>query len=141
MGWFGAVVAYLAVALAVLSGPDVASLQVGLPLMRQLVWWVILPFNLLSMATGVASSLASPWGLLRHYWVATKFIINSVTTVFLLGYTQEINQAAAIASRPALAASDLAALRCASRRASFMRRPLWCCYCWRPSLRSTSPRA
>ena len=111
VGWLGAVVAYLAVAVLVMSSPDVSWLRVGFPLMQQLVWWVIVPFNLLSLASGLASSLASPWGLLRHYWVVTKLIINLVTTVLLLGYTEEINRSAQLAGRPVLAAAELQALR------------------------------
>jgi hypothetical protein len=105
------VVAYLVVALLALDSSDTALLRVAYPLMEQLTWYVILPFNFLSLASGITSSLVSPWGLLRHYWVTTKLILNLVTTLFLLGYTQEIHALVRVANRPVLGADQLQLLR------------------------------
>jgi hypothetical protein len=111
MGWIGAVVTYLAIAVVALTTDDNALLRGSFTLMERLAWIVILPFNLLSLASGVTSALMSQWGLLRHYWVVTKLVINCVTTAFLLGYELEIRQLAHIAAHPVLTEQDLLALR------------------------------
>ena len=111
VGWLGAVVAYLVVALLAVSSSDTALFRVAYSLMEQLTWYVIVPFNFLSLASGITSSLASPWGLLRHYWVTTKLVLNLVTTLFLLGYTQEIHALVRVANHPLLGADDLQVLR------------------------------
>ena len=111
VGWLGAVVAYLAVALLAVSSSDTALVRVVYVLMEQLTWCVIVPFNVLSLASGITSSLLSPWGLLRHYWVTTKLVLNLVTTLFLLGYTQEIHALVRVANRPVLGTQELQVLR------------------------------
>ena len=62
VGWLGAVVAYLVVALLAVSSSDTALLRVAYSLMEQLTWYVIVPFNFLSLASGITSSLVSPGG-------------------------------------------------------------------------------
>ncbi|MRD49337.1 hypothetical protein GHT07_18840 [Caenimonas koreensis DSM 17982] len=32
-------------------------------------WFVILPFSLASLVTGIVQALGTAWGLLRHYWI------------------------------------------------------------------------
>jgi hypothetical protein len=111
VGWLGAVVAYLVVALLAVSSSDTAQVRVVYVLMERLTWYVIVPFNVLSLALGITLSLVSPWGLLRHYWVTTKLVLNLLTTLFLLGYTQEIHALVRVASRPVLGAQELRELR------------------------------
>ena len=111
VGWLGAVVTYLAVALLAMSSSDTALVRVAYVLMEHLTWYVIVPFNALSLTSGIMSSLLSPWGLLRHYWVTTKLVLNLVTTLFLLGYTQEIHVLVRVANRPALGTEELQILR------------------------------
>ena len=111
VGWLGAVVAYLVIALLAVSSSDPALVRVTYVLMEHLTWYVIVPFNVLSLASGITSSLVSPWGLLRHYWVTTKLVLNLVTTLFLLGYTQELDALVRVANRSVLGAEELQILR------------------------------
>lgn len=94
-----------------MSSGEQALLRVAYSLMEQLTWYVIVPFNFLSLTSGIASSLVSPWGLLRHDWATTKLVLNLVTTLFLLGYTQEIHELVRVANRPVLGADELQVLR------------------------------
>jgi hypothetical protein len=111
VGWLGAVVTYLTIALIAITTPEVAVLRDLTALMERLVWLVIVPFDLLSLASGLVCALVSPWGLLRHYWVSTKLVLNLVTTVFLFGYTLEVGQSARIAARPKPTDAEVQALR------------------------------
>ena len=65
------------------------------------------------MLTGLVQSLGTSWGLARHYWVLAKLLINIVTTVVLLLYTQTLDylsEAAKTSADPA----DLLMLRTSS---------------------------
>ena len=51
------------------------------------------PLSLLSLITGAALSLGTKWGLLRHYWVLAKLLMNVVAipmltaTAIIIGIT------------------------------------------------------
>lgn len=54
-------------------------------------WYVLVPFSIASLLTGLISSLGTRWGLLRHYWVLVKLVMNLfATTVLLLFMTMFI---------------------------------------------------
>lgn len=111
VGWVGAVLCYLALAVTGLTSPD-AHLVRGVYLaMERVAWAVLVPMNLASLITGLVSSLGSPWGLFRHYWVFFKLVLNLLTTIILLLYMRSIGYFADIAGQPALSRADLAQLR------------------------------
>jgi hypothetical protein len=45
---------------------------------------VIVPLALASLLSGLIQSLATPWGLFRHYWIMTKLFLTIFATVVLL---------------------------------------------------------
>ena len=55
-------------------------------------------------------SLAGKWGLLQHYWVVTKLVINLVASVVLLLYMQTLGALAETAG----SAAELSAIRSSS---------------------------
>lgn len=67
----------------------------------------LVPFSLASLLTGLVQSLGTTWGLVRHYWVLAKLLINVVASLILLMYTQTLASLAAMAS----ANTDLGMLR------------------------------
>jgi hypothetical protein len=80
VGWFGAVLVCLVLALAgVRDGAAYAY-----PAMDVVVRSAVVPLAFASLATGLVSSLGSPWGLLRHYWVVAKLALVVVATAVLL---------------------------------------------------------
>jgi hypothetical protein len=89
VGWFGAVLAFLALAITGALGDDQVARAAYL-VMEPVGWFVIVPLNLASLVTGLASSLTTPWGLFRHYWVLAKLAINVLATVVLLLYMQTL---------------------------------------------------
>ena len=90
VGWLGAVVTFLALAIIGLVSHD-ADLVRGIYLAAEpLTWFVIVPFAIASLSTGVIQSLGTQWGLLRHYWVLFKLVIAVFAGIVLLMYTQTV---------------------------------------------------
>ncbi len=88
VGWLGAVAGFLALAIAGQTSQNVQLVR-GLYLAMEMTgWYVIVPFCLASLATGLIVSLGSAWGLFRHYWVSVKFLLTIVSTLILFGFTQ-----------------------------------------------------
>lgn len=111
VGWLGAVVAFLALALTAVTSQDAGLVRSVYRTAEPLTWFVILPLALASLLTGIVQSLGSRWGLFRHYWVVAKLLINVAATVVLLLYTRTVGSFADIAAAPN---GDLAGLRGAS---------------------------
>jgi hypothetical protein len=94
VGWLGAVAGFLALAIASLASKDIATVHAAYPAMELTVWWVIVPFAFASLLTGLVSSLFTPWGLFRYYWVLVKFLINVFAVIVLLEYVRSLNSMA-----------------------------------------------
>ena len=58
--------------------------------MKVTAWSVIVPLCIASFATGLVESLATPWGLFRHYWVVAKLVLTLLVTVVLMAHTRPI---------------------------------------------------
>ena len=110
VGWLGAVAATLALAIAGVASSDAATIRAVYPAMEVMGWAVLVPLSIASLVTGVAQGLGSKWGVLQHYWVVTKLLINVVASVVLLLYMQTLGALADAARTGA----DLAAVRSAS---------------------------
>src|SRR5438876_8144523 len=75
VGWLGAVVAYLALAIAGLTSQDAQRVRAACLAMELIGWFVIVPCSLAALLTGVVQSLGTEWGLFRHYWILVKFLL------------------------------------------------------------------
>jgi hypothetical protein len=85
VGWLGAVVAYLAVAIACLVSQDVQMVRSGYSTMELTGWFVIVPLSLAALLTGLVQSLGTEWGLFRCYWILVKFVLTiGAVTILLL---------------------------------------------------------
>jgi len=69
IGWLGAVVAYLALAIAGLTSQDAQTVRAAYLSMELIGWFVIVPFSLVALFSGLVQSLGTQWGLFRHYWI------------------------------------------------------------------------
>ena len=74
-------------------------------------WSVIVPLSFASLATGLVSSLGSPWGLFRHYWVLAKLLINLLATTLLLVHMRPITYMAGVVRKSAVMPGDLRGVR------------------------------
>ncbi|HVV83374.1 MAG TPA: hypothetical protein VHE35_09855 [Kofleriaceae bacterium] len=94
VGWLGAVVAYLALAIAALASDDPVLVRAAYVSMEVIGWYVIVSCAIGALLTGVIQSLTTPWGLFRHHWVLTKFILTTVATLVLVKHMPLVSQMA-----------------------------------------------
>jgi hypothetical protein len=111
VGWLGAVVVFLVLAVIGLTSVDAQRVRAAYIAMELMAALVIVPSSLASLATGVVSSLASPWGLFRHYWVLAKFALTILATLLLLLHRPTIACVAQAAAELTLSTFDLRAAR------------------------------
>lgn len=108
VGWLGAVVVFLALAIIGVTSPDAQTVRGVYLVMEPVGWFVLLPLALLSLVTGVVQALGTTWGLFRHYWVLFKLLTTLFATIILLTYMETFRALAAVAGD---AQSDLALVR------------------------------
>ena len=81
VGLLGVDVAALALEISGWRGADPVTVY---PAVALLVRWLLIPLAVLSWLTGAALGLLTPWGLLRHWWVTLKLVINTAGVVLAL---------------------------------------------------------
>lgn len=108
IGWFGAVAAFLALALLGIMSQNPEVVRAVYLVLGVTTRWVLVPLALLALATGVISSLFTRWGLFRYYWVLLKLVITLVATYGLLEHAQIVNRLGGVAERTAVLGSTLA---------------------------------
>jgi hypothetical protein len=111
VGWLGAVAAFLALAVTGLVSPDIQKARAACVAMELTTWPVIVPLSVASLLTGLVSSLGTPWGLFRHYWVLAKLFLNLAATLLLLVHTQPIGRVARAAAETTFSGGDVRNLR------------------------------
>lgn len=111
VGWLGAVIAYLALAIVGLMTRDVSLARAVYLSLELIGWLVIVPLSFAALLTGLVPSLGTPWGLLRYYWILAKFLLTAVATVVLLCHMPAVSRMAEIAADTALSSGDFRALR------------------------------
>ena len=113
VGWLGAVASSLVLALAGLVDRDPETVRGAYLILEVLGWYALVPFSLASLLTGLVSSLGTTWGLLRHYWMLAKLVINVFAAIVLLVYMQSLSYLADVAAQP-LPGGDLSGVRSSS---------------------------
>lgn len=111
IGWFGAVAAFLALAIAGVSSANAELVRSAYVSMHLLTWFVIVPFGFAALATGVVQSVITPWGLFHHYWVVAKLFMTLAATMVLLLHTQPVNHVASIAGLREVSVGELRDVR------------------------------
>lgn len=107
VGWLGAVACFLALAVAGLTSRDVQTVRGVYVAMQLTGWYVIVPLCLASLITGLIQSLGTQWGLFRHYWVLTKFLITIVSILILFGFAQTLSNLGNLAADTTLSIDEL----------------------------------
>lgn len=77
VGFIGGALAFLVLAVAGQSG---RAAYADIQLVAQ---WVLLPAAYLSLLVGVVSSLGTPWGLVRYWWVIAKLLLTALAVAVL----------------------------------------------------------
>lgn len=76
VGWFGVAITVAFCGLVGLNSDNIAFYEV-----IRATLWLSVPLGLTAAATGVALSLTTRWGLLRHWWVVVKEAITIAVIV------------------------------------------------------------
>ena len=113
VGWIGAVLAFLALAIVGLTHQDPQTVRGVYLVMEPAAWLVLVPLAFASLVTGVIQGLGTTWGLFRHYWVVFKLLLTVFATFVLLIYMETFRVMARVAADPA---ADLAIVRNPSPR-------------------------
>jgi hypothetical protein len=100
VGWVGAVVVFLALAVVGVTSDDELTVRGAYLVMAPAAWFVLVPLAHASLLSGIVLSLATTWGLVRHYWVVLKLLITAFSTVILLIYMGTFRQMAGVAADP-----------------------------------------
>ena len=111
VGWVGAAMAFLALAVIGVTSNDERTVRGAYLVMAPAAWFVLVPLAHASLLSGIALSVGTTWGLFRHYWVVLKLGITVFATVILLIYMGTFRQMAGVAADPVV---DLAVVRNAS---------------------------
>ena len=113
VGWLGAVASSLALAVAGMVSDDPPTVRSAYVNLELLGWYVLVPFSVAALLSGLMSAFGTPWGLFRHYWVLAKLVLNVFATIVLLMYMQSLGYLAGLASATS-SDGDLAGLRSGS---------------------------
>jgi hypothetical protein len=111
VGWFGAVVAFLAMSIAGLGSASAEVVRAAYIAMELTGWFVIVPFCLATLATGLLQSLTSNWGLFRHNWIVAKLVIAVIATILLTLHMRPVGEVANVAAATSLSVNDLRPVR------------------------------
>ena len=111
VGWLGAIVPYLALAIAGLTSQDPTIIRAAYLSMGLIAWFVIVPLSLAALLTGLVQSVATPWGLFRYWWIVAKFVLTTAATVILLNHMPTITGMSRMAAETVLSASDFRGIR------------------------------
>lgn len=111
VGWFGAVAGFLALSITGLTSANAQIVRSSYIAMEAIGWFVIVPFCLASLASGLVQSLVTSWGLFRHNWVVAKLVIAVLATILLTLHMRPVTYVALVAATSTLSAVDLRQMR------------------------------
>jgi hypothetical protein len=96
VGWLGAVVVFLVLAFKGLTTTETQIAHAAFIAMEISTFFVIVPFCIASLLTGVVQSLGTKWGIFKHYWIVVKLVITVAMTALLILHLEPISQLANI---------------------------------------------
>ncbi len=111
VGWLGAIVPYLALAIAGLTSNDARFARGAYVSMELIGWYVIVPLSLAALLSGLIQSLGTSWGLVRHWWIIAKLGLTTGAVFVLLGHMQAVSRMSRLATDATFTAGDFRAER------------------------------
>ena len=91
VGWLGAVAIFLVFAITALISQNIQLVRSCCMVMSLCTWFVIIPFCLLSLLTGIIQAAFTKWGVFKHYWIIVKLVLTVASTFLLFLHLQPIN--------------------------------------------------
>lgn len=107
LGWLGAVLAYLALAVTGLVSRDAEVVRGAYGAMTLVGWAVIVPLSLAALVSGLVKSVDTPWGVLRYWWVCAKGVLTVGGIGVLLSHMQAVTRMSDLAMTTALSPTAL----------------------------------
>lgn len=98
LGWVGAVIVFIVLALIGLTTADEATARGVYLVMAPAAWFALVPLAHVSLLSGLALCLGTAWGVFRYYWVVSKLLITVFATGVLLAYMATFKEMAGIAA-------------------------------------------
>lgn len=111
VGFLGAAMAFLALAVGGLTSSDEQMTRAAYLAGASVTWAVIVPLSFASLLTGLVQSVGTPWGLFRHYWVLAKLLLTVLCVIALLVHTRPIDYLASEAAHTGFLNPDLRGVR------------------------------
>lgn len=81
VSWLGLTIGNVTMALTALTTDNPELQHAMFRAMNVIGGTLLLPISLLTFLTGLLQAFATPWGLLKHKWVLTKFLLTSVAVL------------------------------------------------------------
>jgi len=106
LGWLGAVVAYLALAIGGFSSHDAEMMRAAYLSMELIGWYVIVPFSFATLLSGLVQSLATRWGLFRHWWIVAKLLLTIFAIVILLLHMRDMSHVSRRAAETTMSSAN-----------------------------------
>lgn len=110
VGWLGAVVVFLALAVTGLTPMNSQLARSAYMAMEVSTRLVIVPFCLASFLTGLIQALSTRWGLFKYYWIVVKLFLTFAMTVLLLLHLPPIKYLAGVAAENTVSKTNQALL-------------------------------
>ncbi|MEK3992821.1 DUF2269 domain-containing protein [Robertmurraya sp. FSL R5-0851] len=107
VGWLGAVLAYLSLAVVIKTSEDISLVRAAYLALEPITSYVLVPLAIASLITGIVISLGTSWGLFRHYWVIFKLILTVFSIIILLAFTQSLTRMVSIAADSTTSINEL----------------------------------
>src|SRR5215467_9761652 len=111
VGWAGGLAAFLALAIVELSSQNALMIRGTFLSMEVVAWVIVIPLSLASLFTGLVQAFFSKWGLLRHYWILAKFVVNIIASITALMYIWSLGPLAEIAAASTASNAQLLSLK------------------------------
>ncbi|MFH9066427.1 DUF2269 domain-containing protein [Streptomyces coeruleorubidus] len=108
--WLGLTLGLLALGTTAAGTGSAVTVEASVRAMKLFADWLLLPVAFLTLLSGLALSLGTPWGLVRYRWVCTKFWLTlATTTATVFALRPGVNSAvtAVAAGRPLPDAGDV----------------------------------
>ena len=100
VGWLGAIAAYIALNLPVLTDGGEQDLRAAYLMMDVVMRYALIPLATAALVTGIVQALGTPWGLFRHYWVTISLVLTTLAYLVLVLHQPAVEDMAAAAADP-----------------------------------------
>lgn len=97
-GWFGTVAVFIALAISSVNSQNPGSIYGALLAMQITSFYVIVPFCLAALITGIILAISTKWGLVKYYWIVAKLFLTVFSTILLIMHLKPISMLAEMAT-------------------------------------------